>query len=152
MPKSSGDPGPTTAATRRRSSPPKVRFTVAPSLFHYEIGNPVDGGGTTGVVEALNKRQPPSCDNCRTRKLRCSGRPELIELGAEATATIPCDVSLSKGIFGRTVDPQLSSLPSSSIAENGVWTAHTGIIANEGDDEIEWWSVWLTSKEQESNR
>nr|XP_019015099.1 uncharacterized protein I206_01187 [Kwoniella pini CBS 10737]OCF53880.1 hypothetical protein I206_01187 [Kwoniella pini CBS 10737] len=43
------------------------------------------------VVEALNKRQPPSCDACRTRKLKCAGRPTVIELGLEATAVVPCE-------------------------------------------------------------
>ncbi|EIW68075.1 hypothetical protein TREMEDRAFT_69554 [Tremella mesenterica DSM 1558] len=42
-------------------------------------------------MEVLSKRQPPSCDACRTRKLKCAGRPERIELGPEAIALIPCD-------------------------------------------------------------
>ncbi|GFZ43480.1 LOW QUALITY PROTEIN: hypothetical protein JCM24511_01200 [Saitozyma sp. JCM 24511] len=35
-------------------------------------------------------KQPPSCDACRTRKLKCSGRPEVIELD-QGIAKIPCE-------------------------------------------------------------
>ncbi|KIR67769.1 hypothetical protein I314_02186 [Cryptococcus bacillisporus CA1873] len=44
----------------------------------------------TTVLQILNTRQPPSCDNCRTRKLGCSGRPASIEITTEGVATSPC--------------------------------------------------------------
>ncbi|WVR05865.1 hypothetical protein IAU60_002891 [Kwoniella sp. DSM 27419] len=50
-----------------------------------------DPNGVAKVVETLNRKQPPSCDACRTRKLKCSGRPVVIELGPEAIASVPCD-------------------------------------------------------------
>ncbi|ODO11771.1 hypothetical protein I350_00555 [Cryptococcus amylolentus CBS 6273] len=37
------------------------------------------------------KKQPPSCDACRARKLKCSGRPQEIELGPDSIATVPCN-------------------------------------------------------------
>ncbi|OWZ34540.1 hypothetical protein C347_01924 [Cryptococcus neoformans AD2-60a] len=45
----------------------------------------------TTVLQIVNARQPPSCDACRTRKLRCSGRPTSIEITAEGLATSPCN-------------------------------------------------------------
>lgn len=47
----------------------------------------------TTILQILNTRQPPSCDNCRTRKLGCSGRPASIEITTEGVATSPCSVS-----------------------------------------------------------
>ncbi|TYJ57555.1 hypothetical protein B9479_001637 [Cryptococcus floricola] len=40
--------------------------------------------------EPGEKKQPPSCDACRARKLKCSGRPQEIELGPDSIATVPC--------------------------------------------------------------
>ncbi|WVQ70978.1 hypothetical protein IAR50_000503 [Cryptococcus sp. DSM 104548] len=43
------------------------------------------------IRELVDKKQPPSCDACRTRKLKCSGRPEVITLGPDSIATVPCN-------------------------------------------------------------
>ncbi|RSH92934.1 hypothetical protein EHS25_008380 [Saitozyma podzolica] len=45
---------------------------------------------TSRPVHGSAGKQPPSCDACRTRKLKCSGRPEVIELD-QGIAKIPCE-------------------------------------------------------------
>ncbi|KAK8865914.1 hypothetical protein IAR55_001062 [Kwoniella newhampshirensis] len=89
---------PTVQRRPSASEPPqRFIFVAAPAASHNEDGNASAGPsreiqeGVANTVELLNKRQPPSCDACRTRKLKCSGRPAVIELGPEATATIPCE-------------------------------------------------------------
>ncbi|WRT64122.1 uncharacterized protein IL334_001051 [Kwoniella shivajii] len=80
------------------TGPSQHVFVVSKYLAGPSHG-PDSGSGNNGdvhasvasMVEALNKKQPPSCDACRTRKLKCAGRPAVIELGAEATATVPCE-------------------------------------------------------------
>ena len=96
------------------------------------------GGSKQAVVEVLSKRQPPSCDACRTRKLKCSGRPDRIELDADATAIVPCDVgvypSMCSGVLTR------------STAANGLSTARTSTSANGGGAKTWWLSAWRRSR------
>lgn len=110
---------------RRRSSPQRITFTAAgssagpafpgpsttsgpslgaPPTHHIEGEDEVESTkakkkrkANEDLASMLNKRQPPSCDACRTRKLKCSGRPEVIELTEEAVAVIPCEVRLKRG-------------------------------------------------------
>ncbi|WWC86219.1 uncharacterized protein L201_001092 [Kwoniella dendrophila CBS 6074] len=92
---------PTTTTVRRPSTstssgPPQHIFVVSkhvagPSQHADTIINGESQPSVSSVVEALNKRQPPSCDACRTRKLKCAGRPTVIELGLQAVATVPCE-------------------------------------------------------------
>ena len=72
---------PTSGPSRRRTS--HHSFTISDSVPAAQRG---------AFSELLNKRQPPSCDACRTRKLKCRGRPVVIELGEQAVAKRPCDV------------------------------------------------------------
>ncbi|WVQ97319.1 hypothetical protein IAU59_004430 [Kwoniella sp. CBS 9459] len=81
--------------------PPKFVFVASAAALAHANAGPSRQPDTSrlpdglesiaAVVELLNRRQPPSCDACRTRKLKCSGRPSVIELDHEATATVPCD-------------------------------------------------------------
>ena len=68
-------------------------------MSHSEAGQLRHGNGAGPSRKANTgarvKRQPPSCDACRTRKLKCSGRPVVIETEAEGTAKLPCVVSSS---------------------------------------------------------
>ncbi|WWD17900.1 hypothetical protein CI109_102345 [Kwoniella shandongensis] len=76
------------------SAPPTQQFVFVAAPTNAVAGPSTSRDsqdGVANVVDSLNKRQPPSCDACRTRKLKCSGRPTVIELGPEATATTPCD-------------------------------------------------------------
>nr|XP_019049210.1 hypothetical protein I302_02991 [Kwoniella bestiolae CBS 10118]OCF28140.1 hypothetical protein I302_02991 [Kwoniella bestiolae CBS 10118] len=87
-------------STSTSSGAPQHVFVVSKHIagpsYHAISAASGDGDGdgpnsVTSIVEALNKRQPPSCDACRTRKLKCAGRPTVIELGLEAVATVQCD-------------------------------------------------------------
>jgi len=51
------------------------------------------GPSRRNVLETRNKGQPPSCDACRQRKLKCN-RPAVVELGEDGTAATACEVSL----------------------------------------------------------
>nr|XP_019000566.1 uncharacterized protein I203_06984 [Kwoniella mangroviensis CBS 8507]OCF64027.1 hypothetical protein I203_06984 [Kwoniella mangroviensis CBS 8507] len=83
-------------STSTSSGPPQHVFMVSkhiagPSQLAVSAGEGDGPASVTSIVEALNKRQPPSCDACRTRKLKCAGRPTVIELGLEAIATVQCE-------------------------------------------------------------
>ncbi|WVQ62213.1 uncharacterized protein L199_000352 [Kwoniella botswanensis] len=83
-------------STSTSSGPPQHVFVVSkhiagPSQHAVSAGEGDGPASVTSIVEALNKRQPPSCDACRTRKLKCAGRPTVIELGLEAIATVQCE-------------------------------------------------------------
>ncbi|WVQ85674.1 hypothetical protein IAT38_007840 [Cryptococcus sp. DSM 104549] len=71
--------------------------TRGPQFFFVVASGAADSSSSAGlesvsqVVESLNRKAPPSCDACRTRKIKCSGRPAVIELGPEVNATVPCD-------------------------------------------------------------
>jgi hypothetical protein len=36
-----------------------------------------------------------ACDACRTRKLKCSGRPDTVDVNDAGVAIVPCEVCLS---------------------------------------------------------
>lgn len=79
-------------------------------------------------------KQPPSCDACRTRKLKCSGRPEVIELD-QGIAKIPCEVSMSRrwtaAILGAIRAPEELQLEyivhGATIADRRCSTAGNGV-------------------------
>ncbi|WVF70608.1 hypothetical protein IAT40_005400 [Kwoniella sp. CBS 6097] len=93
----------TSASGSASEQPPKFVFAASASALavanaaagssrSFDTSRLPDGlESISAVVELLNRRQPPSCDACRTRKLKCSGRPSVIELDHEATATVPCN-------------------------------------------------------------
>ncbi|ORX35946.1 fungal-specific transcription factor domain-domain-containing protein [Kockovaella imperatae] len=68
---------------------PSKRRQSSPHAF--KLSSSVPESQHEAFTELLRKRQPPSCDACRTRKLKCSGRPSVIELGSGAIATKPCE-------------------------------------------------------------
>ncbi|OCF39525.1 hypothetical protein I317_06684 [Kwoniella heveanensis CBS 569] len=84
----------TSASGSDQSQPPRFVFVASAASLSRTVDTsrlPDGLDSIAAVVELLNRRQPPSCDACRTRKLKCSGRPSVIELDHEATATVPCD-------------------------------------------------------------
>lgn len=56
------------------------------------------GGGAGGTKRAITSR---ACDACRTRKLKCTGRPEIIDISDSGVAVIPCQVGLIDFETGR---------------------------------------------------
>lgn len=92
--------------------------------------------GPSNGKRAITSR---ACDACRTRKLKCSGRPDIIDVNDAGVAVVPCEVSpmlhySNSGLIGST-------------ARNGSWNAVICINENGGEGGI--WSLrsWQSSNE-----
>lgn len=81
-----------------------------------------------------------ACDACRTRKLKCSGRPDTIAVNDAGVAIIPCEVGHSSTIWAALIG---------SIAGNGNWNAATCTSGNDGAGGIWWWRNWQNSRRLE---
>jgi hypothetical protein len=80
-----------------------------------------------------------ACDACRTRKLKCSGRPDTVDVSDAGVAIVPCEVTISQMSHSKLTG---------SIAENGNWSVATCIRGNEGEGGIWWWRNWRNNSEQ----
>jgi len=55
--------------------------------------------GEAGPSSSTNHGKRPlaarACDACRTRKLKCSGRPDTVDVNDAGVAVVPCEVCTS---------------------------------------------------------
>ena len=54
-------------------------------------------GPSTDSTAKMNGKRPitlRACDACRTRKLKCSGRPDIVDVDEAGVAVLPCEVGL----------------------------------------------------------
>ncbi len=121
------------------SLPLRHKPTTATIILDADAAGPSPSSSTRPATATHTKRQPPSCDACRTRKLKCSGRPPIVELGSEVTAISPCEGSLASSSW-------LKLMKEDSIVPSGDLNARIVINGREGDGGIKWLRDWQRNR------
>jgi hypothetical protein len=98
-----------------------------PNAMEVGEAGPSSNSSSNHGKRAITAR---ACDACRTRKLKCSGRPDTVDVNDAGVAIVPCEVCILRKLWSELIG---------SIAENGNWSAAICISGNEGEGGIWLW-------------